>query len=146
MSIVSNSKFGKKEEIKMENKLPKLEVHFGDEVLHIPQNKKVNLITFAYGKNTLKENLLMCYRGRVADIRIAEGKCGYVNNISLEEAEAQLISDMKEFGEDFVFDVAWKEGDSEIVGKSQSSFYNWISDEEEMYEGKVEEIDEEIEM
>ena len=45
--------------------LPKLEVHFGDSVLHIPQNKKVNLITFAYKRDTLKEDILMCYRGKI---------------------------------------------------------------------------------
>lgn len=143
---MSNFKFGKKEDYEMANRLPKLEVHFGDEVLHVPQNKKVNLVMFAYKRDTLKENILMCYRGRVADIRIAEGKDGYVGNISLEESEAQLIKDLKEFGDEYVFDKAWKEGDSEIVGKSQTSFYDWISDEEEVFKGKVEEAEEDLEI
>lgn len=118
--------------------LPKIEIHFGEEILHIPQNKKVNLIEFAYKKDTLKENILMCYRGRVSDIKRAEGKDGYFGNITMEETEAQLIKDLKEFGDDYVFDIAWKEGDAEIVGASQMCFYEWISDEEEAFEGKVE--------
>ena len=146
MSKMSNFKFGKKEDYEMANKLPKLEVHFGDEVLHVPQNKKVNLIDFAYKKDTLKENILMCYRGRVADIRRAAGKDGYFGNITMEETEAQLIKDLKEFGDEYVFDIAWQGGDSRIVSDSQMSIYEWISDEEEVFEGKVEREDEDLEI
>ena len=118
--------------------LPKIEVHFGDEVLHVPQSKKVNLINFAYKKDTLKENILLCYRTRVSDIRRAEGKDGYFGNITMEETEIQLARDLKEFGDEYVFDIAWKGGDSKILSDSQMSFYDWISDEEEVFEGKVE--------
>lgn len=85
-----------------------------------------------------KSNILICYRGRVADIRRAAGKDGYFGNITVEETEAQFIKDLKEFGDEYVFDIAWKGGDSRIVSDSQMSFYEWISDEEEEFEGKVE--------
>ena len=118
--------------------LPKLEVHFGDSVLHIPQNKKVNLITFAYKRDTLKENILACYRMRALDVIEETGEEKDYYDVTDEEAEAQLVKDLKEFGDDYVFDIAWKEGDSEILGKSQMSFDEWISDNEEKFEGKVE--------
>lgn len=118
--------------------LPKLEVHFGEEVLHVPQNKKVNLITFAYKRETLKESIMECYRIRTLDVIEEAGTEKDYYDITFEEIEAQLVKDLKEFGDDFVFDIAWKEGDSEILGKSQMSFYEWISDEEDEFEGKVE--------
>lgn len=118
--------------------LPKLEVHFGEEVLHVPQNKKVNLITFAYKRDTLKESILECYRMRTSDVIEEAGIEKDYYDITLEEIEAQLVRDLKEFGDDYVFDIAWKEGDSEILGKSQMSFYEWISDEEEAFVGKIE--------
>lgn len=118
--------------------LPKLELHFEKEVLRIPQNKKVNLITFAYQRDTLKKSILECYRSRVSAIKREIQESYFFKDITLKGAENQLIKDLKEYGDDFVFEKAWKAGDAEIVGCSHHSFYQWVSDEEEVFEGNVE--------
>lgn len=118
--------------------LPKLEIHFGNETLRIPQSKKVNLITFAYQRGTLKESILDCYRSRVASIKMERNEPYKFKEITLEDAERQLIKDLREYGNDFVFEKAWKISDANIVGASQHCFYDWISDEEELFEGKLE--------
>ncbi len=118
--------------------LPKLEMHFGDEVLRFPQNKRVNLIMCAYGANTLKENLLSCYKRRVSEVLKEQGISKYYHDVTTEEAEAQLLKDLKEFGDDFVFEYAWKEADRDIECSSYMVFYWYLSDEEDEFTGIVE--------
>lgn len=118
--------------------LPNLEIHIKDEVVRIPQNKKVNLITFSNKRPTLKESFLECYRSRVSAVKRENNEVYEFRNITIEEIEAQLIKDLKNYGEKFVFDKAWQAGDSKIVCDSQRSIYEWISDEEEAFEGIVE--------
>lgn len=51
----------------------------------------------------------------------------------------KLVNDLQEFGDDFVFETAWNRGDSKITGESHNCIYEWISDEFEPFNGKVEE-------
>lgn len=118
--------------------LPKLELHFGNEVLHLPQNKRVHLIMCAHGANTLKENLLSSYKRRVKEVLEEQGVDRCSSDVTIEEAEAQLIKDLKEFGDDFVFEFAWQESDMEIQCSSYMVFWWYLSDEEDEFTGIVE--------
>lgn len=118
--------------------LPKLEIHFNDEVLRIPQTKRVNLIMCAHGAHTLKENLLSSYKRRVSDVLKEQGISRSHHDITSEEAEAQLLKDLKEFGDDFIFEYAWKESDMEIECSSLMVFYWYLSDDEDEFTGIVE--------
>lgn len=130
----------------MDNKLPKIKLHIRGNVLEIPQNKKITLITFANQRDTLKESFLECYRSRVSEVKREKHIPYEFREITIEEIESQLIEDLKNFGDKFVFDKAWKAADSKILCDSQRSIYEWISDEEKLFEGKVEETEESIEI
>ena len=118
--------------------LPKLEIHFGDAVLRIPQTKRVNLIMCAYGAHTLKENLLSCYKSRVRDVLKEQGIIRSYDDITNEESEARLLKDLEELGDDFIFEYAWKESDREIECSSCMVYYWYLSDEEDAFTGIVE--------
>lgn len=115
--------------------LPKLEVHFGDEVLYVPQTVKLNLVMFAYYKNTLKENILESYKHRTGVIMRENGL--RPTQITLEESESQLVKDLKEFGNDFVLGQVYLDCNIKVTYDTLSTPVDWLSDEEEVFEGKV---------
>lgn len=139
MSIVSNYRFGKKEETRMKNKLPKLEVHFGNEVLSVPQTVKLNLVMFAYYKDTLKENILESYKHRTGVVMRENGL--RPTEITLEESESQLVKDLKEFGNDFVLEQVYLDCNIKVTYDTLSTPVDWLGDEEEIFERKVEEFE-----
>lgn len=116
--------------------LPKLEVHFGDEVLHVPQTVRLNLIMFAHCKDTLKENILESYRLRTLNEKKHTG--AKYSDITLRDAESQLVSDLKEYGNDFVLEQVYKESKGTVIADTLMTPHYWLSDEEEVFDRKVE--------
>lgn len=116
--------------------LPKLEVHFEEEVLHVPQTVKLNLVMFAHYKDTLKENILESYKHRTGAVMREHGQ--KPTSITLEEAESQLLKDLKEFGDDFVLEQVYWESNCKVTYDTLSTPTDWLSDEAELFERKVE--------
>lgn len=122
--------------------LPKLQIHFGDEIMYVPQTKWLNTIIYSCSgvrsDKTLKECIIENYKLRTAREMKKQGKKISYSKVKKEEAEAQIISDLKAYGSNYVYEEAWNSGYIDIFGDGCYTNYNWQGHEDEVYEWKIE--------
>lgn len=118
--------------------LPKLKVHFGSEILEVPQITMIKNITGPSNGETLKECLLERYKNRTAAVLKEKGQNIDAYYVTDAEAELQLVEDLKTKGSDFVFETAWKDGYMEVFHSLQAHKDEWCGFEEEPFKGIIE--------
>lgn len=119
--------------------LNKFEIHFGEEILYVPQIRMLGSIMFAGHGKTLKENIIEAYKDRTArekEKRTGEELRSY--DMTTEEIEEQIIKDLQEEGNDFVFEKAWLFAYIDLYGDGTYCDYNLIGMDEVEFKGVVE--------